>query len=471
MMTTRVRFAPSPTGFLHIGGARTALFNWLYARATQGKFLLRIEDTDRERSEQRFTDDILESLRWLGFLWDEEPVYQSTRFDRYQSIAQELLQRKLAYRCECSSETLDRVRAQCEKEKKPFRYPGTCRDKNIVAATSVVRVRVPSDGETRFKDLIRGEITFQNRDLDDWVILRSNESPTYNFSVVIDDHDQNITHVLRGDDHINNTPKQILLYRVLGFNPPQFAHLPMILGPDRTKLSKRHGAASTLEYRVMGYLPAAIINFLVRLGWSYGDQELFTVDELQKVFSLERIGKTGAIYNPEKLNWVSGHFLKNTNTSTLREYLFTYFEKETVFLRPFSSVQVDRGIEIIQGKVKTLLELIEQLDCLFGMDPVYNTEAIGEENLVTTARILETVLPILEASPFTLENLSHRVKASATEMNLKLAPIAQAIRFALTGGRISPGLFEMMEVQGKTVVLRRIQAAIQSLRSSGKPNT
>jgi glutamyl-tRNA synthetase len=222
----RVRFAPSPTGFLHVGGARTALFNWLYAKAMKGTFLLRIEDTDPTRSEDRFTKDILESMQWMGFQWDEEPVYQSKRFDRYQKIAKELQEKKLAYKCDCTQETLDAIRAKCEKEKRPFRYPGTCKNKTQVGENFVVRVQVPKSGETAFTDLIRGTITVQNRDLDDWIILRRDNTPTYNFSVVIDDHDQNVTHILRGDDHINNTPKQILLYELLGFKVPNFAHLP-----------------------------------------------------------------------------------------------------------------------------------------------------------------------------------------------------------------------------------------------------
>jgi len=459
----RVRFAPSPTGFLHIGGARTALFNWLFARANHGKFLLRIEDTDRERSEQRFTDDILESLSWLGFQWDEKPVFQSSRFQRYQEAADLLLQKGLAYRCECSPDTLEKIRAQCQKEKRPFRYPGTCRDKRSAGEPHVTRVKVPTSGETSFGDLIRGTISFQNKDLDDWVILRADKSPTYNFSVVIDDHDQDISHVLRGDDHINNTPKQILLYQALNFPVPHFAHLPMILGPDRTKLSKRHGAASTLEYRKMGYLPEAIINFLVRLGWSHGDQELFTVDELTKVFSLETIGKANAIFNPEKLTWISGHFMKNANPSMLRAYTQKYFSDAAGFLSGVPEARIDRGIQIIQGKVKTVLELIDQMQCLFGEDPSYGAGLSPEER----GRFLDLLSEIpdsLSPSDFTRTDLSARVHQVAERKAIKLAEIAKAIRFAVTGGKVSPGLFEMLEVQEKETVLRRIRNALQFLK-------
>ena len=272
-------------------------------------------------------------LNWLGFNWDEEPVYQSSRFGRYTEVAEGLLARGQAYRCDCTSAQLDAIRAVCEKEKRPFRYPGICREKKSVQGSSVVRVKVATGGETTFGDLIRGPITFQNKDMDDWVILRADGSPTYNFSVVIDDHDLNITHVLRGDDHINNTPKQIQLYKTLGFDVPNFAHLPMILGPDRTKLSKRHGAASTLEYRTMGYLPEAMIGFLVRLGWSHGDQEIFTVEELQKYFSLDKIGKANAIFSPDKLNWVSGHFMRTEPAGKLLAYLRKYFQPQIEFFK------------------------------------------------------------------------------------------------------------------------------------------
>jgi len=460
----RVRFAPSPTGFLHIGGARTALFNWLYARASGGKFFLRIEDTDRERSEERFTEDILASLKWLGLEWDEEPIYQSKRFSRYQEVVQGLINKHLAYRCNCTQAELDAIRAQCEKAKKPFRYPGTCRNKASVEGPSVVRIKVPDEGETGFDDLIRGRITFQNRDIDDWVILRSDGSPTYNFCVVIDDSDQHMTHILRGDDHINNTPKQILLYQALELTPPFFAHLPMILGTDKAKLSKRHGAASTLEYRAMGYLPEALVNFLVRLGWSHGDQEFFTVSELKQFFSLDKIGKSNAVFNPEKLNWVSGHFFRETPAGKLVDYLKQYFAKEIAFASGVEGTRLERGVAIVQGKVKTILELIGQLDCLFGPDPSYDVSTLKEGDASRYCELLVAVQPILESvSDIAHVELEERVRALAAERNIKLSPFAQALRYAVTGGRISPGLFEMLEVQGKDTVQRRIKNVLAVL--------
>lgn len=453
----RVRFAPSPTGFLHVGGARTALFNWLYAKAMKGKFLLRIEDTDPTRSEDRFTKDIIESMEWMGFHWDEEPVYQSKRFDRYQKIAKELQEKKLAYKCDCTQEMLDAIRAKCEKEKRPFRYPGTCKNKTQVGENFVVRVQVPKSGETAFNDLIRGTITVQNRDLDDWIILRRDNTPTYNFSVVIDDHDQKVTHILRGDDHINNTPKQILLYQLLGFKVPNFAHLPMILGTDKTKLSKRHGAASTLEYREMGYLPISMINFLVRLGWSHGDQEFFSLDELFQFFNLDKIGKAPAIFNTEKLNWISGHFMQTLPASQLAEYLKKHFSTKLPYKEVENAVLLEKGVHCIQGKVKTFLEMIEQLDVLWGADPEYDFSKIKKEDLENHKKFIALTKTALQSIEFKKENIENAIKEVATNLQIKVPPISQAVRFAVTGGRVSPGLFDMLEAMGKERVSRRLE--------------
>lgn len=459
----KVRFAPSPTGFLHIGGARTALFNWLYARAKGGKFLIRIEDTDTERSEARFTADIMESLKWLGMLPDEEPVFQSHRFPRYTEIANQLLAAKQAYRCECTPEQLDKVREQCQAEKRPFRYPGTCREKTSVAPNSVVRVKVPQSGETGFDDLIRGHISVRHSDVDDWVILRGNGSPTYNFSVVIDDHDLGITHVLRGDDHINNTPKQILLYQSLGFAVPHFAHLPMILGPDKTKLSKRHGAASTLEYRGMGYLPETMINFLVRLGWSHGDQEIFTIPELHQFFDLDHIGKASAVFSPDKLNWVSGQIMTRAEPPRLREYIHQYFPEKLDFLKGLDEKLELAAIAAVQAKVKNVHELIDQLGCLFGPDPAYDLSTTKEEEKQKMLGFLKQMQPSLQESDFSKADLETRLKAEAGKLGIKLTPLAQALRYSVTGGKHSPALFDMLELQGRERVLRRVENALQAL--------
>lgn len=466
MKTVRVRFAPSPTGFLHIGGARTALFNWLYARSQGGKFLLRIEDTDLERSEERFTDDIKASLKWLGLDWDEEPVFQSKRFDRYRQVVDEMIEKKLAYRCECTPAQLDAIRAKCVEAKRPFRYPGTCRDKGVTNKDTVVRVRVPDEGETRFVDQIRGEIGFANRDIDDWVVMRPSGAPTYNFSVVIDDSDQRITHVLRGDDHINNTPKQILLYQALGLEVPAFAHLPMILGPDRAKLSKRHGAASTLEYRSMGYLPEGLICFLVRLGWSHGDQEIFTVDELIKLFSLASIGKANAVFSPDKLNWVSGQVLARTETARLAEYLKTYFAEQIAFVGSEDMARLEGGIGIIKDKVKNVNELIEQLRCLFDVDPTYEAPGLAKQKAAGAGALVPGLLEVLNTSDFTHSDLEAKVRGMVEEAGIKFPQAAQVLRFAMTGGKVSPGLFEMMESQGKERVIRRLRQFEHALENA-----
>lgn len=424
---------------------------------------MRIEDTDTERSESRFTDDILESLRWLGLDWDEEPIYQSKRFERYRATAEKLIQEGKAYRCECTQAELDAIRAKCQEEKRPFRYPGLCRDKKLTRTDTVIRVRVPSEGETRFEDQIRGPITVRNGEMDDWVIQRANGSPTYNFSVVIDDNELGITHVMRGEDHINNTPKQILLYQSLGLPVPLFAHLPMILGSDRSKLSKRHGAASTLEYRGMGFLPIAIINFLARLGWSHGDQEIFTIEELHRYFDFDHIGKANAVFSLEKLTWMGGKMMEITPPTELYDYLYTYFKPSLGFLEGLERERVEAGIRIIQSKVKNVLDLIEQLGCLFGDDPAYDKSVLKEGEVAAVADLIKGAEPLLSASDFTKEDLETRMRAFATERGIKLTPVAQAVRFAVTGGKVSPGLFDMLVLQGKERVLRRVKKASAAL--------
>ncbi|MBY0370927.1 glutamate--tRNA ligase, partial [bacterium] len=336
-------------------------------------------------------------------------------------------------------------------------------NKKLTRTDTVVRVVVPKEGETGFDDQIRGPITIRNADMDDWVILRPNGVPTYNFSVVIDDHDMGITHVLRGEDHINNTPKQILLYKTLGYDVPLFAHLPMILGQDRSKLSKRHGAASTLEYRGMGFLPIALINFLVRLGWSHGDQEIFTIAELHKFFSLNHIGKANAVFSLDKLNWIGGKMMEITPAPELFDYLQSYFKASLGFLESLPRTTVEQGITIIQSKVKNVNDLIEQLGCLFGADPAHDLTALKAGEAPTVRDLLVGALPELSASTFTKEDLEARLRALATAKGIKLTPVAQAVRFGVTGGKVSPGLFDMLVLQGKERVLRRVNRAVEVL--------
>src|SRR4030042_2365529 len=326
--TVRVRFAPSPTGYLHIGGARTALFNYLYAKHNKGAFILRIEDTDRTRSTEEYISAIIEGMKWLNLDWDEGPYRQVERFDVYRSYTEKLLEEGKAYYCYCSPEELEQRRKEALAKGKSPKYDGRCRDlkEPVPERKPAVRFRMPQEGETIVNDLIRGRIVFDNTHLDDLIIMRSDETPTYNFTVVVDDVDMNITHVIRGDDHINNTPKQIHIYNALGYKVPLFAHLPMILGPDKTRLSKRHGATSVIAYKEMGYLPDALVNYLVRLGWSYGDQEVFTRDELINYFSFENIGKSSAVFNPEKLLWLNSQYIIKSNPKELGELVIPFLE-------------------------------------------------------------------------------------------------------------------------------------------------
>lgn len=467
MNPTRVRFAPSPTGNLHIGGARTALFNWLFARAKGGKFLLRIEDTDRERSEDRFTKDILGSLSWMGMDWDEEPIFQSHRFDLYREVAERLVQEGKAFRCGYTDEELKALKEKAVKAGRPYRYPGFSPDKVSTSPTAPIRLKMPKGGETTFNDLIRGPITIPNSEVEDWVILRGSGAPTYNFCVVIDDNAQKISHVIRGEDHINNTPKQIHLYHALGLPIPEFAHVPMILGADRQKLSKRHGAASTLEYRQMGYLPGALVNFLVRLGWSHGDQELFETAELKQIFNLEHVGKSNAVFNVEKLEWVSGKWMEKTDAVELGAYIRQYFMESAPYLEGLGDQALNLGVSIVQGKVKTVREMLPQLECLFGPDPESYVLPSGQD-AAQVSTCLKAAREALTTSEFERGRLEEVLKTTAKGLGIKFGPLGQSLRFAVTGGKISPGLCEMLEVQGKERVLRRVDACLDSLGAGSK---
>ena len=460
--TVRVRFAPSPTGNLHIGGARTALFNYLFARSLGGKFLLRIEDTDRERSRPEFTEDILGSLAWLGLDWDEEPVYQSHREARHQEVAEKLLSEGKAYHCYWSPEELNELREKARIEKVSFKYPGN-KEKPSHPGPYPVRLKMPKDGDTVFQDEIRGEIRFPNADLDDWVIQRSDGAPTYNFVCVVDDSDQAITHVLRGEDHINNTPRQMNLYQALGLPVPKFAHLPMILGADRSKLSKRHGAASTLEYRKQGYLPEAVNNFLVRLGWSHGDQEVFSFDEMKKLFDLSSVGRTNAIFNPEKLDWVNGHFIREKSAAQLFAYLKEYFSDSLSFLSGIDEARVTRAIDLAKEKVKLLPELTAQLEVLFGADPKYPTDKMKAKDKELIPGVLKTFLPTLEASDFSREDLERRVNETLESQQMNFGPFGKSMRFATTANQVGIDLFEMLVLLGKDCVIRRVKLAEKAL--------
>jgi glutamyl-tRNA synthetase len=457
------RFPPSPTGYLHIGGARTALFNWLFARQQRGKFILRIEDTDKERSTDEATRAIVESLEWLGIDWDEGPYFQSQRYPIYQEMVERLLSSGKAYYCHCSPEELEARREAAKALGLKPKYDGKCRDRGLgPALNAVVRLKSPQSGKTIFNDLVKGSISFQNEELDDLVLGRSDGSPTYHLAVVVDDITMGITYVIRGDDHVNNTPRQILIYQALGEPLPQYAHVPMILGPDRTRLSKRHGATSVLAYRELGYLPHALLNALARVGWSYGDQEKFTVQELIEKFSLENVGKSAGIFNPEKLLDLNARYIRESGSKDLAEALIPFLER--LGFKDLDRTKVTGAAETLRMRSKTLVDMAESARFYFEEDLKYDKQ--GDKKFLKpeiAALMLETRTHIENMSEFTQKDLEGLFLGILNEKKIKLGDIAQPLRVALTGTSVSPGLFEVMEVLGKEKVLRRIDRALRHI--------
>ena len=460
----RTRFAPSPTGFLHIGGARTALFNWLYTRHLGGEFVLRIEDTDQERSTDESTKAILDAMAWLGLNWDEGPYFQAQRVNLHREMVQKLIREGKAYYCTCSSEELEAKRKTALATGNKPKYDGTCRDKNLKKSTgSVVRFRGAQAGITIVEDLIKGNITFNNDELDDLIIERGDGYPTYNFAVVVDDAQLNITHVIRGDDHVNNTPRQILLYQALGFAVPKFAHVPMILGSDKARLSKRHGATSVMAYKEMGYLPEALVNYLVRLGWSHGDQEIFSMAELVRHFSLDAVGKSPAVFNPEKLLWLNAHYIKDASADRLLEEMKPLWPAGT---NADDAIFTKKIIVDLQPRVKTLVELANAAGFYF-------TDKVQYEEQAAQKFLLPEVLPHLQAialaipsvQNFGKEGIEEFLKAFIEERGIKFKVLAQPLRVALTGKTVSPGIDEVMVTLGKERVMQRINDAIHYIES------
>ena len=460
----RTRFAPSPTGFLHIGGARTALFSWLYARHHGGEFVLRIEDTDQQRSTDESTKAILDAMAWLGLNWDEGPYFQAQRVDLHREMVQKLVKEGKAYYCTCTSEELEAKRKQALATGKKPKYDGTCRDKKLTkSANSVVRFRGKQDGVTIVEDLIKGNIIFNNEELDDLIIERSDGYPTYNFAVVVDDALMNITHVIRGDDHVNNTPRQILMYEALGFDIPKFAHVPMILGSDKTRLSKRHGATSVMAYKKMGFLPEALVNYLVRLGWSHGDQEIFSLKQLVELFSMDAVGKSPAVFNPEKLLWLNAHYIKEASPERLREEMKTFWPTE---FNTGDAAFTQKVIADLQPRVKILAELANMADFYFADEIRYEEQAAQK---FLTPDIAEHLKAMLDAiSPllnFSKEGIEEFLKTFIAERNIKFKIIAQPLRVALTGKTVSPGIDEVMVTLGKDRVIKKIKNAIAYIES------
>ncbi|MBU0543857.1 MAG: glutamate--tRNA ligase [Proteobacteria bacterium] len=467
MDTIITRFPPSPTGFLHVGGARTALFNWLYARHKKGRFILRIEDTDVERSTQASVDAILESLEWLGIDWDEGPYFQSRRLEIYKEHIQKLLDSGNAYYCTCSHEKLEDMRKIAMSTGNKPKYDGTCRDKGLQKSDSaVVRIKAPLTGTTIVHDVIKGDIVFQNTELDDFVICRSDGTPTYNLAVVIDDITMCINTIIRGDDHVNNTPKQIMLYNALGVPLPVFGHVPMVLGSDKTRLSKRHGAMSVTEYREMGYLPDAFINYIARIGWSYGDQEFFTREELIEKFSLENIGRSAGVFGVDKLLALNADHIKITPPEIITKHLAPFLNKLGFEVEegPF----IEGVIKTLNARSKTLKEMAESAVFYFKDTVSYDQDAASKFLISDSLKTLNMLVTLLESLKIFDEKSLEDIFLKAMEQTgLKLGKIAQPVRVALTGKTASPGIFEILNVLGKEKSLDRLRRAVSFIEEKG----
>jgi glutamyl-tRNA synthetase len=471
------RFAPSPTGYLHIGGARTALFNWLYAKHTGGKMLLRIEDTDRVRSTEGAILAILDGLRWLELDWDGEPVYQMTRAERHRKIAEHLLAQGTAYRCYASPEELQAMRERARAEGRAPGYDGTWRHRDPAEAPNgiepAIRFKAPRDGETVIEDRVQGLVVFANKDLDDLVILRSDGTPTYNLSVVVDDHDMGITHVIRGDDHLTNAARQTQIFKALGWETPVYAHVPLIHGPDGAKLSKRHGALGVEAYRAMGYLPAALRNYLVRLGWSHGDAEIMSTEEMIEWFDLDAIGRSAARFDSAKLENLNGHYLRNMPDREILARLKALIPELPDGAELLARIgeggwhKLEQAMPGLKERATTLVELLDNASFLFAARPVALDEQ-ARRLLDDAARdSLAALLPRLAAvEPWSAEGLEAAVKGLADETGRKLGKVAQPLRAALTGRSISPGIFDVLEVLGREESLARIGDQVHAGKSA-----
>ena len=461
-MSVRVRFAPSNTGHLHIGGARTALFNWFFARHHGGTAILRVEDTDRERSTEEYYEAILEAFEWLGIEWDESPYRQSRRMELYKAAAERLLASGAAYRCTCTPEEVEAMRERARAEGKTPRYDGACRNgPTKPGAPFCVRLLAPDEGETEVEDMLAGPVRFPNAEIDDMVILRTDGTPTYNFCVAVDDVEMKITHVIRGNDHLSNTPKQVLVYKALGEAPPKFAHISMILGTDKKRLSKRHGATSVLEYKKLGYLPEALINYLVRLGWSRGDQEIFTREEIVRHFTLESLNRSAAVFNPEKLLWLNQEYIKGAEGGRLLGLL-----EEKLRERGLDPEALPREarlgvVDELRSRSRTLEEMAGGARFFFApaveIDPKAAEKFLRPEIAGPMARLRAA---LAGASPFSKEAVRAAFEGVLAAEGLAIGKLAQPVRVAVTGGTVSPGIHETLSLLGKERALARIDAAL-----------
>ena len=465
------RFAPSPTGYLHIGGARTALFNWAYAKHVGGKMLLRIEDTDRERSTDAAIDAIISGMTWLGLTWDGEAVSQHARAVRHREVAEQLLAKGHAYHCYCSPKELEAMRAKAEAEKRPIRYDGTWRDRDVKDAPAgvkpVIRFKSPQEGETVINDNAQGRVVFANRDLDDLIILRSDGNPTYNLSVVVDDHDMGVTHIIRGVDHLTNAARQTQIYLAMGWAVPDMTHVPLIHGPDGAKLSKRHGALGVEAYRAMGYLPAALRNYLARLGWSHGDEEIFSTAQLVEWFDLGNIGKSPARFDFAKLENLNGHYIRHMEDDELVEQFLAFLPHAEggpallLKLDPPRRQKLILAMPVLKERAKTLVDLMASTDALFSERPAtFDSKAL--EILSSTAPDILTanvnILTSVSSTEWNAGELERRFKAYATENGLKLGNLAQPLRAKVTGKAVSPPIFLVIQILGKEETMHRLEA-------------
>ena len=470
MAQIRTRFAPSPTGYLHIGGARTALFNFLFARHHGGKFILRIEDTDRERSTPEAIQAILDAMQWLELDYDEGPLYQTERYPLYNEKIKELLANGKAYPCTCTPAELDAKRQLAQKEKRKPAYEGTCRPVEGVIPPLpkdklyTVRFRSPRDGSTTVRDLIKGDVVFDNRELDDLIIARSDGTPTYNFCVVIDDIEMGITQIIRGDDHLSNTPRQIQLYEALGRELPQFAHVPLILGTDKARLSKRHGATSVTAYRDMGYFPDAVVNYLVRLAWSHGDQEIFSRQELIEQFTLDNVGTSAGVFNPEKFLWVNFQYLKAKPPSRLVEEVIPFIAAKG-YPVPQDRAWLEKMVATLQERAKTLVELVDTAHYYLAEEIIFDEKAAKKFLTRESAAPIASLMQKLSAlGDFTEAAIERAFTQTLEEHGLQMGALAQPVRVALTGGTVSPGIHDVIAVLGKERTIRRLQSALDSIR-------
>ncbi len=473
MGSLRVRFAPSPTGYLHIGGVRTALFNWLFARHHKGTFILRIEDTDRSRSTEESIAAIINGMKWLGLDWDEGPYRQTDRLELYRSQATRLLDQKMAYLCYCTPEELEQRRKEALSKGQIPKYDGRCRNLKTPPPDRLpaIRFKAPQEGQTVVEDLVKGTVIFENNQMDDLILLRADGLPTYNFAVVVDDVDMKITHVIRGDDHLNNTPRQIQIYKALGYNLPQFAHLPMILGPDKARLSKRHGATSVESYREMGYLPEAMVNYLARLGWSHGDQEVFSLQELIEKFSLEPVGKSATVFNPEKLLWLNAHYIKAADPERLGNLLGESLKMKygETLVRPEDRVRLPQVTVALKERAKTLVEMAEMAVCYFAepaameIDPEARAKFLTAQTLPILIKLRQA---IAQAPSLDQVGLESTFKDILAQEKIKMNQLAQPLRVALTGKTYSPGIYDVLALMGQQKTLDHLDRAIQEIQQA-----